>query len=175
MVNGPRLETDRLVLRRWEAGDFAPFAALCADPEVMRYISDGRTSDPETVRKMIDRFEQGWRERGYGLFAVALKSDGRFIGFTGLSIPTFLPEILPSVEIGWRFARAHWERGYASEAAARALDFAVQDCDLTNIVSIYQTPNTASKRIMEKLGMVLDRQTIDPSCGRAVEVYRLPR
>jgi RimJ/RimL family protein N-acetyltransferase len=94
------------------------------------------------------------------------------IGFTGLAIPTFLPEILPTVELGWRFARSTWGNGYATEAAKAALDFALVQLRLPDVVSIYQADNRASARIVQKLGMRFDRETVDPTCGRPVEVYR---
>ena len=99
-------------------------------------------------------------------------SDGHLIGFTGLSVPNFLPEIMPAVEIGWRFARSSWGCGYATEAAQAALDFGLTHLRLPDIVSIYQIENEASRRIMEKLGMTFERETVDPVSGRIVGVYR---
>lgn len=79
---------------------------------------------------------------------------------------------MPAVEIGWRFARESWGNGYASEAALAALEFGFRDCGLSEIVGVYQTENQASGRIMQKLGMRFDRETVDPTCGRLVRVYR---
>lgn len=107
------------------------------------------------------------------MFAVESKQTSDLIGFTGLSWPDFLPEVLPSVEIGWRFSKPSWGKGYASEAAVAALSFGVSELGITDIVSIYQIGNAASGRIMQKLGMIFDRRTIDPTCEREVEVYRL--
>lgn len=168
------VHTDRLVLRRWLESDHAPFAEICSDPEVMRYIGDGSTRAAKQASSAINAFETKWAEKGYGLFAVELKQSGELIGFTGFSWPAFLPEVLPSVEIGWRFSKASWGNGYASEAALAALSFGTGDLGLTDIVSIYQIGNGASERIMRKLGMVFDRQTVDPTCGRDVAVYRRP-
>ncbi len=120
----------------------------------------------------IKTFEEGWKEKGFGLFAVERLEDGKLIGFAGLSEPAFLPEIMPAIEIGWRFARHSWGKGYATEAARAALDFGLFTLRIPEIVSIYQVENRASGRIMAKLGMHFDRQTLDPSCGRAVDVYR---
>lgn len=169
------IDTGRLLLRRWKSEDHVPFAAICGDPDVMRYIGNGATRTADETARSIAAFEKAWDERGYGLFAVEVKQTGDLIGFTGLSWPDFLPEVLPSVEIGWRFSRSSWGRGYASEAASAALSFAVRELGITDIVSIYQPGNGASARIMQKLGMIPDRRTIDPTCGREVEVYRLPR
>lgn len=161
------------MLRRWRTGDIEAFAAICRDPEVMRYIGAGDTRSDQQVETSVKTFEREWDERGFGLFAVELLEDESFIGFTGLSEPAFLPEIMPAVEIGWRFARQHWGRGYATEAAKAALKFGFDDLGLAAIVSVIQRENEASRNIAEKLGMKLDRQTRDPTCNRPVEVYRI--
>lgn len=169
------INTERLLLRGWKPKDHAPFAAMCGDPDVMRYIGNGTTRTAEDAARYIRSFETEWSERGFGLFAVELKQTRDLIGFTGLSWPGFLPEILPSVEIGWRFSKRNWGKGFASEAASAALSFGINELGITDIVSIYQIGNGASARIMQKLGMVFDRRTIDPTCAREVEVYRLPQ
>ena len=145
---------------------------MCSDPEVMRYIGSGATRTRAQARASIDAYERAWDETGYGLFAVERLEDGQFLGFTGLAVPTFLPEIMPAVEIGWRFARQSWGHGYASEAARAALDFGLQTRGLCEIVGVYQAENHASGRIMQKLGMRFDRETVDPTCGRSIRVYR---
>ncbi|WP_254868666.1 GNAT family N-acetyltransferase [Phaeobacter sp. HF9A] len=170
----PQITTERLLLRGWTSDDHAPFAAICADPDVMRYIGNGQTRSPEDAARNIAAFQRSWAERGYGLFAVEEKQSGELIGFTGHAWPGFLPEVLPSVEIGWRFSKPSWGKGYASEAAKAALVFGVNELGITDIVSIYQIGNEASRRIMQKLGMIFDRRTLDPSCRREIEVYRLP-
>lgn len=148
---------------------------MCADPDVMRFIGDGSTRTADQAARAIDLFEQEWEARGYGLFAVELRLTGEFIGFTGFSRPDFLPELLPCVEIGWRFAKAHWGRGYATEAARAALAAGSRALAGEEIVSICQVGNGASIRIMKKLGLDFDGRTIDPTSGRDVEVYRLSR
>ncbi len=170
----PSIETRRMVLRPWKAEDHAAFARICADPEVMRYIGDGSTKTPEQASKDIEAFEQEWKDCGFGLFAVELKETGALAGFAGLSTPKFLPEILPSVEIGWRLDRALWGQGLATEAGRAALDFGVGELGLRTIVSICQIDNRASERIMIKLGLAFDRRTTVPSSGATVHVYRLP-
>jgi RimJ/RimL family protein N-acetyltransferase len=166
------INTERLLLRRWRDDDVEPFAAMCSDPEVMRYIGSGATRPCTQAQTSIHAYECEWEEKGFGLFAVERLEDGRFLGFTGLTVPSFLPEIMPAVEIGWRFARLTWGNGYASEAAQAALDFGLQTLGLPEIVGIYQTENRASGRIMEKIGMRFDREAMDSTCGRLIRVYR---
>lgn len=100
--------TERLVLRRWKADDLEPYAEICADSEVMRWIGRGQVRTREECARAIAAFERAWEDRGFGLFALELRASGGLIGFVGLSVPDFLPEILPSVEIGWRLAAAQW-------------------------------------------------------------------
>jgi len=141
----------------------------------MRWIGNGTTRTRSECAEAISRFERAWDERDFGLFATELRSSGRLIGFAGLSLPEFLPEILPTVEVGWRLAADQWGKGLGTEAARAALDFGFGHAGLDRIVSIHQVGNVASGRIMEKLGMRLGRETTDPSCGRPVRVYELSR
>lgn len=173
-MSQPLIKTGRLLLRRWRDEDVEPFAAMCSDPEVMRHIGSGATRTRAQAQASIEAYERGWEENGFSLFAVERLDDGSFLGFTGLSEPTFLPEIMPAVEIGWRLARHNWGNGYASEAAQAALQYGLEDVGLSEILSIYQAENHASERIIQKLGMLFDREAIDPTCGRLIRVYRTP-
>ena len=96
-MTGPSIQTERLVLRRWKLADIEPFAAICADPEVMRFIGSGVTRTVEETSRSIRTWEREWDQKGYGLFAVELLKTGELIGFTGLAEPTFLPEIMPQL------------------------------------------------------------------------------
>jgi RimJ/RimL family protein N-acetyltransferase len=149
----PTITTRRLLLRRWRASDRAPFAALNADPEVMRFfpsVRDARQSD-----ELVDRIEATFESCGYGLWAVERRDTGEFIGFTGLNP---MPDGVPGsggVEIGWRLARAHWRRGFASEAATAGLTFAFASpgLGLTEVNSITARLNEPSQGVMRRLGM----------------------
>ncbi len=165
------LETSRLILRRWREEDVGPMAAVNADPEVMRWIRDGGVLDEQQTRGRIRAWESEWESRGYGLFAVEIRATGELAGFTGLSVPDFLPEVLPAVEVGWRLGRSHWGQGLATEAAAAAVRFGFEERGLERIVSIVQVGNDASERITAKLGMRLVRETVSPAGGRRVRVF----
>ncbi|MFF2848134.1 GNAT family N-acetyltransferase [Streptomyces sp. NPDC058001] len=169
------ITTSRLTLRRWRHEDIAPLATISGDPEVMRWIGDGSVRSLDGTRAAVEAMERAWDGQGFGLFAVELRESGELVGFTGFSVPEYLPELLPSVEIGWRLGRAYWGQGLATEAALAALRFGLKDRDLDRIVSVAQTGNDASERIMTKLGMRLDRELVDPSCGRPVRVYAVTR
>ena len=146
--------TERLVLRHWQAGDRAPFADLNADPEVMEHFpaplsrieSDG----------FVDRIEAGFASHGFGLWALEMRSTGAFIGFTGLSVPSFEAAFTPTVEVGWRLARDAWGYGFATEAARAALDDGFREHRLVEIVSFTFEGNARSRAVMERLGMTHD-------------------
>jgi RimJ/RimL family protein N-acetyltransferase len=167
------LETPRLILRRWREEDVAPMAAINADPEVMRWIRDGGVRDEQQTRSGIQAWESEWESQGFGLFAVEIRSTGELAGFTGLSVPTYLPEVLPAVEVGWRLRRSHWGQGLATEAAVAAVRFGFEERGLERIVSITQVGNDASERIMTKLEMRPVRETDNPTGGRRVRVFEL--
>ena len=150
-------------------------AAINADSEAMRWIGDGSTRTEQQTRVSIDAFERQWDTHGFGLFAVEVRATGELAGLTGLAIPEFLPEIMPAVEIAWRLGRPFWGQGIATEAARAALRFGLVDRDLARIVSIVQVGNGASERIMVKLGMHLERQTVDPATRRPLRVYEITR
>src|SRR5438128_1467437 len=117
---GPELRTERLLLRRWRDGDREPFAAMNADPAVMEHFPGTLTREQSDAT--IGRFDREFDERGYGLWAVEAP-DAPFAGFVGLHLAAFDATFTPAVEIGWRLAREHWGRGYATEAARAALAF----------------------------------------------------
>ncbi|MBH5333527.1 GNAT family N-acetyltransferase [Streptomyces pactum] len=167
------LRTPRLILRRWREADIGPMAAVNADPEVMRWIRDGSVRDEQQTRASVRAWESEWESRGFGLFAVEIRSTGELAGFTGLSVPGYLPEILPAVEVGWRLGRAHWGQGLATEAAVAAVRFAFEGRGLDRIVSVAQVGNDASERIMSKLGMRPVREILDDTCGRRLRVHAL--
>jgi len=172
-VDATALETPRLLLRRWQSRDLDGFAAVNAQPEVMRYISDGRTLNRAQTAERLATYRRHWDDHGFGLYAVEIKDTGELAGFTGLAVPTFLPEIMPAVEIGWRLGRAYWGQGLATEAAQRVVTHARAALDLRRLVSIHVVGNEASARVMVKLGMTLERETVQPDTGRPVRVYAM--
>jgi RimJ/RimL family protein N-acetyltransferase len=141
------LQTERLILRNWREEDLEPFAAMNADPRVMEFFP-ARLSRAESD-ELAGRISARLIERGWGLYAVESKATGDFLGFTGLSVPTFLS----GVEIGWRFAPAVWGQGLATEAARAVAQVAFSDLKLPELVSFTSEANLRSRRVMEKLGM----------------------
>ena len=151
MVRTLRRADLRVVLRQWRASDRDPYAALNADPEVMRYFPSLKTREESDAE--IDRASGLISERGWGLWAVEVPGVAAFVGFVGLNVPSFMPE---SVEVGWRLAREHWGNGYATEAARESLRFGFDELGLDEIVSFTSVPNIPSQRVMQRLGMTHD-------------------
>ena len=150
----PRLETERLVLRRWTDDDLAPFAAINADPEVSRLLRgplDRARSDA-----LVERAETSFETLGYGLWATEVRATGELIGFVGLARQTFEAHFNPSVEVGWRLSRSSWGHGYATEGGLAALDFGFEAVGLEEIVSITTVTNERSRAVMRRLGMTRD-------------------
>lgn len=143
--------TARLQLRQWRDADRAPFAALNADPEVMRYFPAPLARAGSDA--MAERCQGLIAARGWGLWAVERREDGAFVGMVGLHVPAAALPCAPCVEVGWRLARPHWGRGYASEAAAAALRAGFEALGLASIVSFTVLANQRSRRVMERIGM----------------------
>jgi ribosomal-protein-alanine N-acetyltransferase len=148
------LRTERLLLRRsWTASDRDRFAALNADPEVMRHHP--ATLSRQESDAFVDRIEACFANRGYGLWAVDTTELG-FIGYVGLWPADFRAPFTPAVEVGWRLARAAWGHGFAPEAARAALADGFGRMGVHEIVSFTWEGNTASRRVMEKIGLTHD-------------------
>jgi RimJ/RimL family protein N-acetyltransferase len=145
------IETARLKLRPWREADLEPFAELNSDPRVMEFFP--KRLSREESDAVATRIHNHFDRHGYGLWAVELPELAPFIGFVGLSIPSFEAHFTPCVEIGWRLAYEHWGRGYASEAATAVLKFGFSELRLAEIVSFTTTANQRSMRVMERIGM----------------------
>ena len=149
-----------------------------ADEQVMEYFPS--TLDVAESNSFVDRIESDFDRLGFGLWAVEVPGVKSFVGFVGLSVPTFAAHFTPAVEIGWRLGRAHWGRGYATEAAKAALEVGFEDLRLDEIVSFTVPANARSCGVMERIGMSHDpsddfdhpRCAQGHRCGRHV-LYRI--
>jgi RimJ/RimL family protein N-acetyltransferase len=148
-----RIETERLILRAWEACDFEPFRAIASDPEVMRYVGSGEPWSDAQIQQFIARQTRGIEVDGYGLGALVSSDGGELLGQAGLQALGWTHE----VEIGWWLARGHWGRGLATEVGRAIVRFAFERAGLTRVVAIAQLENGASIRVMEHLGMRFER------------------
>jgi RimJ/RimL family protein N-acetyltransferase len=149
------LASQRLLLRMFRESDLDAYAEMCADPDVMRYIGDGHPlSRAESWRHMA-LVVGHWQLRGYGLWAVEERSTGVLAGRVGC----WQPEGWPGFEIGWALRRGFWGRGFATEAALAALDFAFARLGQTRVISLIDPDNGPSIAVAIRLGMSMQGYT----------------
>lgn len=150
-MNKPIITTPRLILRQWHEDDFAPFAALNGDPEVMRFFPATLTRDESD--SLAARFQDGIEERGWGFWAVESRENGEFVGCVGLHPQPDRFAFSPCTEIGWRLDKRFWHQGLATGAAQVCLDYAFVQLALAEVVSFTSVLNVPSQSLMKRLGM----------------------
>lgn len=162
----PVLETERLRLRGWTAADFDVLVDFYADEELTRYV--GGTSDRWDGWRRFSAMAGHWTLRGHGLWAVEAKEDRRLVGWCGL----LSPEGWPEPEIGWSLFAGEHGRGFATEAALRARDYAYRDLGWTTLMSLVHPDNRPSIRVAERLGARFEKPFVIR--GTEVGIYRHP-
>lgn len=144
-------ETDRLRLIAWHERHLAPFAAMNADPEVMRYFPAPLTESQ--TRASVETWRAQFVDRGWSNWAVERKDTGEFIGFIGLSVPRRRLPFSPCVEIGWRLARRFWGLGFATDGARACLNVGFGRLGLSEVVSFTALANRPSRAVMTRIGL----------------------
>jgi [ribosomal protein S5]-alanine N-acetyltransferase len=149
------LETERLLFRDHTPEDLDPFRALEGDPEVRRFVGGRPRMREEAEHRFRDRFLRPAPDR-LRLWATVFKSDGRYIGYCGV-YPHFgeAGPVPGEGALGFTLARAYWGRGLATEAARAFVDFGFRELHLRRIVATVEAGNSASVRVIEKLGFTL--------------------
>jgi len=164
--------TERLELRKFREDDLDELAIVFANPEVWQFpYGRAFTRDETSVFVTIQIRE--WEDCGFGCWIARERASGRVIGYVGLSVPNFLPEILPAVEVGWRFEPAAWGKGFASEGARAALDEAFTTLGLIEVYSVPQAENPSSAAVCERIGMSLERKVVIPANSQRGELEGL--
>ena len=148
------IRTPRLLLRSWQEMDLPGYAALNVDAEVRRWFPGTLTRKESDAQAA--RFQHHIATHEFGFWALEAPGIAPFIGFVGLQHVSFAAPFTPFVEAGWRLARQHWGRGYATEAAKAALAHGFGKLALPEIVAFAVTGNLASRRVMERIGMQHD-------------------
>jgi RimJ/RimL family protein N-acetyltransferase len=146
------LDTPRLRLRPFAAADWEPFAAICADGEVMQYIGAGGALSRNDAWRSMASFLGHWALRGYGIWALEHRDSGALIGRLGF----FDPPGWPGFELGWLLARAHWGNGFAREAAAVALRHAFEVLQRERVISLIRPENRRSIAVALAIGEQLN-------------------
>jgi RimJ/RimL family protein N-acetyltransferase len=153
MVSAATVDTERLLLVPWGDEYLDELARLCADAEAMRFIS-GRPLSRARVEQIHARTLAHWDEYGFGPWAALEKASGRWVGRLGLNLLADWPGD-DRWEVGYELTPAFWGRGFATEGARRALRFAWEETPLARVISVTNPDHVASRRVMEKCGLVL--------------------
>ena len=146
----PELRTERLRLRAFSQDDFEAYVVMMADPDVTRFLGEGRPLSRVDAWRQLAMFAGHWILRGYGLWAVEEIETGRFLGRIGCHHP----EGFPAFEVAYTLNRDAWGKGYGREGAAAALRYAREVIRHPAITSIIRPDNRASIRVAESLGAV---------------------
>jgi ribosomal-protein-alanine N-acetyltransferase len=164
-----KLETKRLILRAFDLDDLDAFALICADPEVMRFIGNGKALEKEATKELLVWIISQYEELGFGLLAVTLKEDNKLLGFCGLIRQLIDNET--HIELGYRLDRAFWGQGIATEAAYAIKDYAFNQLNIPHLVSIIHVDNMASKQVAQKVGLSHMKQTNFK--GNLVDIFKI--
>lgn len=143
---GPRLETERLLLRPMEERDIPHLFEVMADEETARHI--GGVQSPPLVWRAVASIIGHWALRGYGFFSVEDKASGEWLGRIG----PWYPHGWPQPEVGWTVKRQAWGKGIAPEAAARCLDWVFDELGWESVIHLIHKDNTGSQAVARKLG-----------------------
>jgi RimJ/RimL family protein N-acetyltransferase len=166
------LDTDRLTLRLWQPEDFEEFAAMCAEPDVMKFIGrDGKPLPRFLAWQGFCAMAGHWKLRGFGMFAVIERATGELAGRVG----PWHPEGWPGFELGWALRKKFWGRGYATEAGQRCLEYAFTDLHRPHLISLIDPANIASIRVAERVGEHLEGTVVLPDSQKEVLQYGLSR
>ncbi len=150
-----RHETERTYLRNLLPDDAEQFYALNFDSEVLKYTGDQPFERIEAAKNFLSNYDQ-YEKYGVGRLAVIEKTSGCFLGWCGLKYSPGLHEY----DIGFRFFREYWNKGFATETAKICIDFGFRELDIAEIVGRAMTENRASIKVLEKIGMTF-KQTFD--------------
>lgn len=142
------LETERLYLREITVEDAEQAYLLNSDVEVIKYTGDSSFESIEEAKQFLEKYEH-YQKYGFGRWAVILKSNDEFLGWCGLKYD----EALNEYDIGFRFFKKHWNKGYATEAAKACIQLGFEKFKMPVILGRVMKENFASQRVLEKLGL----------------------
>jgi [ribosomal protein S5]-alanine N-acetyltransferase len=158
-VNEYLIQTERLRLRPYRGDDLDTLAAILGDPETMRFYPRPFTRDESAAwieRVWIERNRTRYETEGLGLWAIEIAETGEFIGNCGPTRQTV--ERTEEIELGWHIAKQHWNRGFATEAAAACRDRCFETLGIDRLIALVRPVNVPSARVAEKIGMRVERE-----------------
>ncbi|MEM8837944.1 MAG: GNAT family N-acetyltransferase [Pseudomonadota bacterium] len=150
----PELETERLILRGFRQDDLDDLLVIESDPDVTRFT--GGVQSRDRIWRFMAAMVGHWSLRGFGPFAIVGKDEEKVIGFCGPWYPVRWPE----PEICWTFGKAHQGKGYATEAARRAITYVYETLNWETVMSPIDAKNFASQGVAKKLGATLEAQDL---------------
>jgi RimJ/RimL family protein N-acetyltransferase len=156
-------QSPRLGFRNWSEKDLDEFAAMNADPEVMKHFPKTLTREESDIA--LNKFQNLFEEKGYTYYAIDLLETGEFIGFIGLADKDFESDFTPAVDIGWRLKKSAWGKGLATEGALKCLEYGFKNLGLHTVISICPIVNTGSENVMKKIGMQKKKIFMHPQLG----------
>ncbi len=157
--------TERMHLRAFESTDLDGLAQVFAKQEVWQFPY-GRSFSRNETAYFLKAQQREWDEFGFGCWIATLRDNEEIIGYVGLSVPQFLPEVLPAVEVGWRLDPDHWGKGLAAEGARAGLSEGFGRLGLNTICSLPHSANPRSFRVCERIGMTFERTILCPPTDR---------
>ncbi len=162
--------TDRLIVRRLRRDDLDEFAAIAGNPQTAEMMDNGEPLSREQTGRWIEVSLENYEIRGWGCFAITTKESDHLIGFGGFARPPDRPGI---VELIYAFPPEHWGRGYATEVARAIVQAGFNDFGMTRIEATIDPRNSASRRVLEKIGMT-PAGTLDED-GVEIEIYAIEK
>ena len=150
------LETERLIIRKFTPEDLPALIELRADPEVNKFLGGTKFQNAEAISKRFQFYLECYDKFGFGVCAIVWKETGKMCGWSGL-MPL---EDTGEIEVGYGMAREFWGKGIGFECARAWLEYGFEKAGLDRIVAIALPENTASWRIMEKLGMRYEKNAV---------------
>lgn len=163
------METERLIIRQFTPQDLDKLIELRSDDDVIKYLGGRRLQNPEAIAKRLKFYIDCYRCFGYGMCAMIWRETGEMIGWSGLQ-PL---ENSGDTEVGYGMIKEFWGRGIGFECASAWLRYGFEKTNLTRIVAVASPENTASWRIMEKLGM--RREKTETHYGMECVFYRIDK
>lgn len=150
------IQTSRLILREIEYEDEDALFELDSDPEVHRYVGNNPVQSKEQIRMVIGFIRQQYVDNGIGRWAVVDKNTNELLGWAGLKLFTeAVNKHTNFYELGYRFIKKHWGKGYATEAAKAWVDYGFTTLKQNEIFAMTDVNNLASKNVLKKTGFTL--------------------
>jgi RimJ/RimL family protein N-acetyltransferase len=173
------LVTARLLLRMPERADEDALHRVYGDAEVMRFVGDGKPFSRQRTHVEIELYRKRWERDGFSTFVLESRDSGTVVGDVGFAAwdpetwrygVAAEPGRRMEIELGWTLARDEWGRGYATEAAAAARDWALRELWPPRLISMIFPENERSQRVARRIGEHFEREVVTAS-GKVTQLW----